>query len=120
MHMQKKDDSQLTANHPEKTPEYFEGDVYLQHNTGIADGLSGLGAALEELAKQNIQMVYDKVHQVLAQVNYALAISERTFSNAKTACYDLWRIENGKIKEHLDVMETIADKKDWKNQNGKF
>lgn len=120
MHMQKKDDSQLTANHPEKTPEYFEGDVYLQHNTGIADGLSGLGAALEDLAKQNIQMVYDKVHQVLAQGNYALAISERTFSNAKTAYYDLWRIENGKIKEHRDVMETITDKKDWKNQNGKF
>ena len=30
------------------------------------------------------------------------------------------RIENGKIKEHWDVMETIADKKDWQNQNGKF
>ena len=29
-------------------------------------------------------------------------------------------IENGKIKEHCDVMETIADKKDWQNQNGKF
>ena len=106
MHMQKKDDSQLTANHPEKTPEYFEGDVYLQHNTGIADGLSGLGAALEELAKQNIQMVYDKVHQVLAQGNYALAISEGTLGNAKTAYYDLWRIENGKIKEHWDVMDS--------------
>ena len=110
----------MQGNHPEKTPEYFEGDVYLQHNTGIADGLSGLGAALEELAKQNIQMVYDKVHQVLAQGNYALTISEGTLGNAKTAYYDLWRIENGKIKEHWDVMETIADKKDWQNQNGKF
>lgn len=110
----------MQGNHPEKTPEYFEGDVYLQHNTGIADGLSGLGASLEELAKQNIQMVYDKVHQVLAQGNYALAISEGTLGNAKTAYYDLWRIENGKIKEHWDVMETIADKKDWQNQNGKF
>ena len=37
-----------------------------------------------------------------------------------TSFYDLFRVENGKIAEHWDVMETIADKKDWKNQNGKF
>lgn len=41
----------LQGNHPEKTPEYFNGDTYIQHNTGIADGLSGLVAALEALAK---------------------------------------------------------------------
>ena len=34
--------------------------------------------------------------------------------------YDLWRVENGKIAEHWDVMETIADKSTWQNQNGKF
>ena len=30
----------MQGKHPEKTPEYFAGDAYLQHNTGIADGLS--------------------------------------------------------------------------------
>lgn len=35
---------------PEKTPGYFDGDSYIQHNTGIADGLSSLGAALAALA----------------------------------------------------------------------
>ena len=55
---------------PEKTPLYFAGDTYIQHNTGIADGLSGLGAALEALGKQGIAMIYDTVHQVLAQGNY--------------------------------------------------
>ena len=34
--------------------------------------------------------------------------------------YDLWRVENGKIAEHWDVMETIADQSTWQNQNGKF
>ena len=34
--------------------------------------------------------------------------------------YDLWRVENGKIAEHWDVMETIADKESWQNTNGKF
>lgn len=110
----------MQGKHPEKTPEYFDGDRYIQHNTGIADGLSGLGAALEALGKQGIAMVYDKTHQVLAQGNYVLAVSEGTFGDAPTSYYDLWRVENGKIAEHWDVMETIADKSTWQNQNGKF
>ena len=105
---------------PEKTPSYFDGDTYIQHNTGIADGLSGLGAALGALAEQGIQMIYDTVHQVLAQGNYVLAVSEGTFGGAPTSYYDLWRVENGRIAEHWDVMETIADKETWQNQNGKF
>lgn len=110
----------MQGNHPEKTPDYFDGDAYIQHNTGIADGLSGLGAALASLAEQGIQMIYTTVHQVLAQGNFVLAVSEGTFGGAPTAYYDLWRVENGKIAEHWDVMETIAEKSTWQNQNGKF
>ncbi len=93
---------------------------YIQHNTGIADGLSGLGAALEALGKQGIQMIYDTTHQILAQGNYVLAVSEGSFGGAATSFYDLWRVENGKVTEHWDVMETIAAKDTWQNQNGKF
>ena len=110
----------MQGKRPEKTPDYFDGDAYLQHNTGIADGLSGLGTALAALAQQGIQMIYDKVHMVLAQGNFVLAVSKGTFGGAPTAYYDLWRVENGKIAEHWDVMETIADQSTWQNQNGKF
>ena len=110
----------MQGNNPQKTPDYFDGDKYLQHNTGIADGLSGLGAALEQLAKAGIAMIYDKVYQVLAEGDMVLAVSEGTFGGKPTSYYDLWRIENGKIAEHWDVMETIADKSDWQNDNGKF
>ena len=34
--------------------------------------------------------------------------------------YDLFRVENGFIAEHWDVMETLADKSTWANENGKF
>ena len=110
----------MQGNNAAKTPEYFDGDTYLQHNTGIADGLSGLGAALAALADAGIQMIYTTVHQVLAQGDYVLAVSEGTFGGAPTSYYDLWRVENGKIAEHWDVMETIAAKETWQNQNGKF
>ncbi len=110
----------MQGNRPEKTPDYFDGDTYIQHNTGIADGVSGLGAALEALAKQGIQMIYNKTHQVLAQGNFVLAVSEGTFGGAPTSYYDLWRVDNGKIAEHWDVMETIAERSTWQNENGKF
>ena len=110
----------MQGKHPEKTPEYFAGDAYLQHNTGIADGLSGLGAALESLAANGIQMIYDRTYQVLAQGNFVLGVSEGTFGGKSTSYYDLWRVEDGKIAEHWDVMETIADPADWQNENGKF
>ncbi len=110
----------MQGNNSAKTPDYFKGDLYIQHNTGIADGLSGLGAALAALAEQDIQMIYTTVHQVLAQGNFVLAVSEGTFGGTPTSYYDLWRVEDSKIAEHWDVMETIADKSTWANENGKF
>lgn len=110
----------LRGENPDKLTGYFDGDTYIQHNTGIADGLSGLGAALAALAEQGIQMIYNKTYMVLTDGNYGLAVSEGTFGGAPTSYYDLFRVENGKITEHWDVMETIAEKADWKNQNGKF
>lgn len=110
----------MQGNNADKTPDYFDGDAYIQHNTGIADGVSGLGEALAALAEQGIDMVYDEVHMVLAQGNYVLAVSEGTFGGVPTSYYDLWRVENGKIAEHWDVMETIADEATWQNGNGKF
>lgn len=104
----------------EKLAGYFEGDKYIQHNPQIADGLSGLGSALEAMASQGINMEYDTVHKVLGEGNFVLTVSEGTFAGEHTSFYDLFRVENGKIVEHWDVIETIAPKETWKNQNGKF
>jgi predicted SnoaL-like aldol condensation-catalyzing enzyme len=103
-----------------KIGDYIGGDNYIQHNPGIADGLSGLSQALEAMAKQGITMVYSKIHKVLGQGNFVLTISEGTFADEATSFYDLFRVENGKIVEHWDVMETIILKDEWKNANGKF
>ena len=110
----------MQGNNPDKTADYFDGDTYIQHNTAIADGVSGLNAALAALAEQGIQMIYDETHMILAQGNFVLAVSEGTYGGAPTSYYDLWRVENGKIAEHWDVMEAIADESTWQNSNGKF
>ena len=104
----------------EKLAGYFDGDNYIQHNPQIADGLLGLGKALEYMASQGITMKYDKVHKVLGEGNFVLVISEGSFAGEHSSFYDLFRVENGKIAEHWDVIETIAPKSEWKNNNGKF
>ncbi len=104
----------------EKLAGYFDGDHYIQHNPQIADGLSGLGSALEAMAKQGITMTYERVHQVLGQGNFVLTVSEGRLGGAHTSFYDLFRVENGRIAEHWDTIETIAPQSDWKNGNGKF
>ncbi|MBU2973447.1 nuclear transport factor 2 family protein [Zobellia sp. B3R18] len=104
----------------DKIGNYFEGDQYIQHNPSIADGLSGLGSALAAMAEQGVTMEFSVIHKVLGQGNFVLSISEGHFGGAHTSYYDLFRVENGKIAEHWDVIETIAPEADRKNTNGKF
>lgn len=110
----------LMGLNPGKLTEYFNGDAYVQHNPAIGDGLSGLGAALQAMAQQGIVMKYDKIHLVLGEGNFVLVVSEGAFAGKPTSFYDLFRVENGKIAEHWDVMEAILPRSEWKNENGKF
>ena len=113
-------DTILVKGEMDKISNFIEGDNYLQHNTDIADGISGLGAALQALAEKGIFMVYSENHIVLGEGNFVLSVSEGTFADAPTSFYDLFRVEGGKIVEHWDVIETIPAQDEWKNSNGKF
>lgn len=99
---------------------YIETNNYIQHNPQIADGLTGLGTALEAMAKAGITMKYDRVHKVLGEGNFVLTASEGRFGGKHTSFYDLFRVTNGKIVEHWDTIEIIPPKEEWKNKNGKF
>ncbi|TYA74753.1 nuclear transport factor 2 family protein [Seonamhaeicola marinus] len=105
----------------DKITDYISPEKYIQHNSAVADGLDGLGAALKYFADNGLVMQYDKVHKVLGEGNFVLTVSEGKFGKGDhTSYYDLFRVENGKIVEHWDVIETILPKNEWKNDNGKF
>lgn len=113
----------LMSKNPNKLTSYFNGNNYIQHNTGIADGLDGLGNALAYYAQNGINMIYNKIHLLLGQGNFVLAVSEGTLGTkenpVKTSYYDLFRVEDGKIAEHWDIMESIKQT-NLANNNGKF
>jgi predicted SnoaL-like aldol condensation-catalyzing enzyme len=104
----------------DKLAAYYDGDNYVQHNPQIGDGLSGLGQALQAMAKAGITMKYDRIHRVLGEGNFVLVASEGNFAGKPSSFYDLFRVQDGKIAEHWDTIETIPARSDWKNANGKF
>jgi predicted SnoaL-like aldol condensation-catalyzing enzyme len=110
----------LVHGHMDKLPSYFAGDHYLQHNPMVPDGVSGLGTAFAAMAKQGLTIKYDRVHKVLGEGNFVLTVGEGSFGGKPNAFYDLFRVQNGKIAEHWDVIEPILPPEQRKNQNGKF
>lgn len=113
-------DDILVNGRMEKLAGYYDGDRYAQHNPQIADGLSGLGAALQAMAKQGVEIKYDRIHRVLGEGNFVLVVSEGKLAGRLSSFYDLFRVENGKIAEHWDTIEAIPPRSEWKNGNGKF
>lgn len=110
----------LVSSRMDSLPAYFDGDRYVQHNPQIADGLSGLGAALHAMAAQGVTLRYERIHQVLGEGDFVLVVSEGSLGGAPTSFYDLFRVESGKIAEHWDTIEPIPPRSEWQNQNGKF
>ncbi len=66
------------ARHERSSGASFDGDRYVQHNPGIADGVSGFLAATKALAAEGKAPQYAKLHMLLGQGDFVLAASEGT------------------------------------------
>ena len=97
--------------------DYISTDTYAQHNPEAADGLDGFGAAVAKWAEQGKKLVYKTIHKVVAEGDFVLLQSEGEFS-VPVAYWDLFRVEDGKIIEHWDVVAPIPS--ELPHNNGVF
>ncbi len=109
----------LMGKNPNKITEYISAETYHQHNPGIKDGLSGIIEAVEYLTAQDNMFKYTKIHKVLGEGNFVLTVSEGQWSGKKQVFYDLFRVENGQMVEHWDVIQEIPTE-GLANENGMF
>lgn len=86
--------------------DYISTETYLQHNPEAADGLDGFGAAAAQWAQQGKNLVYKTVHRVVAEGDLVLLQSEGEFGEP-VAYWDLFRVQDGRIVEHWDVIAPI-------------
>ena len=98
----------LMGKNPSKIGDYISSEEYHQHNPQIKDGLTGIVEAVEYLTSQNNMFKYTKIHKVLGEGNFVLTVSEGEWNGGKKhVFYDLFRMKDGKIVEHWDVIQEI-------------
>jgi len=95
------------------------GNRYVQHNPVAADGPEGLRAFLGFL-KEKFPQSRSEIKRVFADGDYVIlhvhAVREPGTRGA--AIVDSFKLENGKIVEHWDVIQPIPEKA--ANANGMF
>lgn len=100
--------------------DYINPTNYVQHNPLVGDGLDGFAAYLGQLAENGTPMSYSEVHYVIGEGNFVLTMSEGALGDESHAFYDLFRVEDGLIVEHWDVITPMPGADAEHNEAGKF
>ena len=100
--------------------DYISPVTYIQHNPMVADGLEGFGAFMAEMMQSGVTMEYQTLHHVIGEGNFVLTLSEGAFGGEPQAFYDLFRLQDGLIVEHWDIIAPMPGADAPHNESGKF
>jgi len=102
----------------DRVGEFIEGDHYIQHASKVGDGTARMKALVSQVEKPGGAPVL-MPRRYIAEGNFVLCLVEAR-TEPPTANYDLFRVENGKIAEHWDVLSVVPPENQWKSANGPF
>lgn len=97
----------------------YVGPRYIQHNPTAADGLEGFKRFIDFL-REKYPQAHSEIKRVFADGDYVIlhVHAVREPGTRGNAIVDIFRLENGKIVEHWDVIEPIPAQA--ANANGMF
>jgi predicted SnoaL-like aldol condensation-catalyzing enzyme len=95
---------------PEKAVELYVGDRYVQHNPMAANGTEAFIGFVKWLRGENPELKLD-IKRVLAEGDLVVTHSHLTLKPGEPgqALADFFRVEDGKVVEHWDVIQEIPD-----------
>ena len=102
----------------DRVDEFIDGDHYIQHASKVGDGTARMKARVSGVVKPGAAQVLIP-RRYIAEGNFVLCLVEAR-TEPPTANYDLFRVENGRIAEHWDVLSVIPPQNRWKNSNSPF
>jgi len=90
--------------------ERYVGPTYTQHNPRVPDGVQPAIDALTALVAQNPRRV-SRIVRSVAEGDLVMLHVHVTNSNTDrgTAIAEIFRVENGRIVEHWDVIQPVPD-----------
>ncbi|GAB7544001.1 nuclear transport factor 2 family protein [Cupriavidus sp. 8B] len=112
--------------HFDRMGEFIDTMHYAQHASKVGDGAARLQTRINDVVQAGAGSAKPKTGPVLeprrfiAEGNFVLAIVDANAVSGHTANYDLFRVENGKIAEHWDVLSLIPPPEQRKNSNDPF
>ena len=97
----------------------FFGPKYIQHNPGAQDGIEGFKGFVNFL-REKFPNSHSEIKKAFADGDYVIlhVHAVREPGTRGRAIVDIFRLENGKIVEHLDVAQDIPEK--MPHNNGMF
>ena len=95
---------------PEGAVERYVGDRYVQHNPQAADGTEAFIGFVKWSRAQFPELRVD-IKRMIAEGDLVVTHSRLTTSpeDRGTAAVDIFRVENGKVVEHWDVLQPIPE-----------
>jgi len=111
-------DKALNQKDFEAAAKYF-GPHYIQHNPGAPDGIDGFKAFIA-VRKEKFPNARSEIKRAFADGDYVIlhVHAMREPGERGVAIVDIFRLENGKIVEHWDVVQPVPEK--TANANGMF
>lgn len=105
--------------YPREAAAAYLGDRYIQHNAGVADGAEAFIAIVEKMRAENPDFKLS-IKRVIAEGDMVVTHSHLLLKQGEPgrALADFFRLENGKVVEHWDVIQEMPTR--FSNANGMF
>ena len=104
---------------PEDAVSQYLGDHYTQHNPEAADGPDAFIGFVRALRKQNPEVKLE-IKRVIAEGDFVVTHGNLILTPGEPglALADIFRLENGKVVEHWNVIQPVPAES--ANDNGMF
>ena len=100
----------LNEKNPDKAREFL-GNTYIQHNPNVPDGIEGFLRFIA-FRREKYPNARNEIKRVIAEGDLVVlhVHSKREPTDRGRAIVDIFKVENGKIVEHWDVIQDVPEK----------